>query len=286
MATGVYSGISSVARKVKKLYFGVDGIAKQVKKGYVGVDGVAKLFYTSSVEALPYRYDMKGAGPYATVVGPMDITTFVRYGSDVSMAQNFVSTDQVAASKNFIYSYLDNGDTMAGRDASTGATIGTHAMAGNVWRYPAGTSEYIGFVDSQYSNDHIVKLYDPPTFSYVKSFGAQWRDYTDPKGGYHTTMFIVEDDNDQCYEYEMNGTVIRTISKKSGRYYYVDGDYTSRLKRLDGANGNLLMWKNDNVAVNKRWGVLNYDTLAAITRLRSYPAYKDYPYGAYIHMKP
>ena len=79
MATGVYSGISSVARKVKKLYFGSAGIAKQVKKGYIGVDGVAKLFYTSSVESLPYRVDLKGsAAPYEAEAGPMDINTFVR----------------------------------------------------------------------------------------------------------------------------------------------------------------------------------------------------------------
>lgn len=286
MATGVYSGISSVARKVKKLYFGSAGIAKQVKKGYIGVNGIAHLFYTSSVEAGPYRYDMKGSsGPYTTVLGPMDLTTFIRYGSDVSMANGFLDTDHVGASKNFIYAYSASG-VIAGRDAQTGATIGTFETAGNVWRNIAGTSEYIGFVNSRYSNDYVVRLFDPPTFSQVKSFGAYWRDYTHVQGGYHYTMFIKEHDNDYLYEYDMSGTITRTLHTSRGRYEYFDGDYVNKLKRLDGANGNLLMWKNDNVAVNKRWGVLNYDTLAAITRLTSYPAYKDYPYGAYIHMKP
>lgn len=47
MAKGIYVGVESKARKVKKFYIGVDGKARKVKKGYIGVNGVAKLFYSA-----------------------------------------------------------------------------------------------------------------------------------------------------------------------------------------------------------------------------------------------
>ena len=45
MAKGGYIGVSSTARRIKKIYIGQDGKAKKVKKAYIGVNGVAKLFY-------------------------------------------------------------------------------------------------------------------------------------------------------------------------------------------------------------------------------------------------
>lgn len=47
MAKGIYVGVESVARKVKKAYVGVDDVARKVKKGYIGVNGIARLFYSS-----------------------------------------------------------------------------------------------------------------------------------------------------------------------------------------------------------------------------------------------
>lgn len=46
MAKGIYLGIESISRKVKKMYLGIEGVARKVKKGYVGVNGLARLFFT------------------------------------------------------------------------------------------------------------------------------------------------------------------------------------------------------------------------------------------------
>lgn len=46
MAKGGYIGVSSKAKKIKKIYIGVGGVAKKVKKAYIGVGGKAKLFYS------------------------------------------------------------------------------------------------------------------------------------------------------------------------------------------------------------------------------------------------
>lgn len=46
MAKGIYLGIDSLSRKVKKMYLGIEGVARKVKKGYVGVNGIARLFFT------------------------------------------------------------------------------------------------------------------------------------------------------------------------------------------------------------------------------------------------
>lgn len=46
MAKGIYLGIDSLSRKVKKMYVGVNGLARKIKKGYVGVNGLARLFFS------------------------------------------------------------------------------------------------------------------------------------------------------------------------------------------------------------------------------------------------
>ncbi len=50
MARGCYVGVSSKARKVKKIYIGVDGVARKVKRAYVGdANGVARLWWNGGV---------------------------------------------------------------------------------------------------------------------------------------------------------------------------------------------------------------------------------------------
>ncbi len=52
MAKGMYIGVSSKARKVKKIYIGVSGKARKVKKVYIGVSGKARLCWSGST---PYN---------------------------------------------------------------------------------------------------------------------------------------------------------------------------------------------------------------------------------------
>lgn len=51
MAKGIYLGIDSLSRKVKKMYVGVNGLARKIKKGYVGVNGLARLFFSGGKPA-------------------------------------------------------------------------------------------------------------------------------------------------------------------------------------------------------------------------------------------
>ena len=60
MAKGIYLGIDSLSRKVKKMYLGIEGVARKVKKGYIGVNGIARLFFAGGghlcmVEGQPFK---------------------------------------------------------------------------------------------------------------------------------------------------------------------------------------------------------------------------------------
>lgn len=46
MATGQYTGVGGVARKVKNDYIGIANVARKVKNGYIGVGGVARKFFS------------------------------------------------------------------------------------------------------------------------------------------------------------------------------------------------------------------------------------------------
>ena len=56
MAKGIYLGIESISRKVKKMFVGVEGVARKVKKGYVGVNGLARLFFSGKYKVVRYGY--------------------------------------------------------------------------------------------------------------------------------------------------------------------------------------------------------------------------------------
>lgn len=55
MATALFLGVESKAKKVKNIYIGVDGKAKKVKKAWIGdANGKAKLFYSSELTQPTY----------------------------------------------------------------------------------------------------------------------------------------------------------------------------------------------------------------------------------------
>lgn len=60
--SGMWVGVSNVARKVKNIYVGVDGKARKVKAAWVGVGGVARLIYQSIINlpATSSRYNTSG----------------------------------------------------------------------------------------------------------------------------------------------------------------------------------------------------------------------------------
>lgn len=291
MATGVYSGISSVARKVKKLYFGSAGIAKQVKKGYIGVNGLARLFYSGrAVEALPYRFDGDfntasegGSGYSPVIIGPMNPNTFVRYGADVRLSQQ-ISDIQPAVTREHIVVRLGRKITdyqnAATFDPQNGArinykTFGTAESA----RSSAGCSNFAVFeqLGSNYAGDILNTVLDPVTLTtenrFRTTYNARWF------GGHDNTVFCYEafqDDDAGGSEYDpASGAYIRDI-------FGIGGIYSREIHTLDGTGGVLYIFGG-----NSAWGTVNYSTLSFISKIPTsyYPLYKGYYYGRYSSFK-
>lgn len=81
MAKVSYVGVSSKARKVKKLYVGIGGKARKVKKAYIGVGGKARIFFSANSpgvgRALVFTgHNVYGYGKWSLV----DINTLTRIG--------------------------------------------------------------------------------------------------------------------------------------------------------------------------------------------------------------
>jgi len=71
MAKSAYIGVSSKAKKVKKMYIGVGGVAKKVKKAYIGdANGKARLCYSGGYE---YNKGFVFVGSYGDQIRVGDI---------------------------------------------------------------------------------------------------------------------------------------------------------------------------------------------------------------------
>lgn len=74
MAKGIYLGIDSLSRKVKKMYLGIEGIARKVKKGYIGINGIARLFFAGGGskpvwQGYAQQFDQRLRSRAASIVG-------------------------------------------------------------------------------------------------------------------------------------------------------------------------------------------------------------------------
>lgn len=50
MAKGIYFGVNSLAKKIKKMYIGVNSTAREIKHAYIGIDNIARDFFSSEDE--------------------------------------------------------------------------------------------------------------------------------------------------------------------------------------------------------------------------------------------
>lgn len=286
MATGVYSGISSVARKVKKLYFGSAGIAKQVKKGYIGVNGLARLFYSGRlVDAGPHRFDSnyKREYGYNGIIGPMDETTFARYGEDVTLSAPLSSYLAPAMTREYVAqstgeAYYSRQD-VAVFDPSNGSMLNHLTKSPyDTKRVFAGTQDYIvtdGW-GSNYLGEKFNNVFDPISLSILRRFNVRYN--ADWKGGYNNNAFCYDahqDDSANGGEYDLNtGTKTRTIS-------YIGGNYIQHFREFDGLDGKLF------VGSGTFTGIVDYSSLAYILSLGTNPpAYSGYSYRYFACFKP
>ena len=84
MGKNTLIGVSSAAKKVRKIYVGVSNTAHKVKKGYIGIDGVARLFYTGD-PVLIYESQEAGSKSLSLSAGTYEITLIGGGGGGVAL---------------------------------------------------------------------------------------------------------------------------------------------------------------------------------------------------------
>jgi hypothetical protein len=129
MAKGIYIGVNSVARKVKKIYIGIGGTARKVRKAYVGVGGVARLIFSGTPE--------KVANPTPISVPKLGLR--VAYTGNYVVMANGVNNSGYPLRPVEVYdttlTKVTAADINSDRDGMAGATIGGYAcFVGGTWR--------------------------------------------------------------------------------------------------------------------------------------------------------
>lgn len=122
-----YVGVSSTARKVKKMYVGVNGVARKVKKLYVGVNGIARKVFggeltyvgtTTDAPGLHIGYAATNNGERVIFAGGKSGSTYydnvVTYDSSLTKATPATLRNKAeypAAAHNASYSLFGGGYT-------------------------------------------------------------------------------------------------------------------------------------------------------------------------------
>ncbi len=164
MAKVLYTGISSKARKVRKLFIGIDGKARKVKKAYIGVGNKARLFFSSGVQAGLYMFrnrskimnmvDKNSYGFLSTITLP---ATVYFYGSDYPNAYAADGT----------LGFLDTTRKILTVDPVTGALMVNSGVtfSANMLSSIAGSSYGILKVKTNGYRNFTYDVLDPHTFS-------------------------------------------------------------------------------------------------------------------------
>lgn len=98
MAKGIYLGIESISRKVKKMFVGVEGVARKVKKGYVGVNGLARLFFSGKGN-LSYYGQLADVPSYLVINQEKNGVRFGDNGVTVGINKVFAYSSDLALSE-------------------------------------------------------------------------------------------------------------------------------------------------------------------------------------------
>lgn len=115
MAKGIYVGVSSIAKKIKKAYFGVNNVAKKIKKIYIGVGGVAKLSYNA--ESLPESNIMLYGGNKIFYLNnnknySLSSSMITQYSNGSSaITETIYSSNRVSPKGNYFYSNYYSSNT-------------------------------------------------------------------------------------------------------------------------------------------------------------------------------
>ena len=129
MASRIYTGVSSKAKKVKSIYIGVDGKARSVKAVYIGVNGKARLCwkrdglykYTGNIVDLSVgRYHLA-----ATTVG-----NYALFGGGVSDYNNNYTYHSTVDAYDTSLTRTTATSLSKGRDALAATTVGNYALFG------------------------------------------------------------------------------------------------------------------------------------------------------------
>lgn len=131
MAKGMYLGVNSKARKVKKMYTGVNGKARKVKKGYIGVGGKARPFFTGG--ELEYYGSIKTYGWIYDGMGVSSSDHHIIFIGGYNSGQ-YARSDGIAFDTNLIIRFVNAptyiADTAGGRIGDYNLFAGGYKLMG------------------------------------------------------------------------------------------------------------------------------------------------------------
>lgn len=249
MAKVSYVGISSKARKVKKLYVGVGGKARKVKKAYIGVGGKARLFFSSGVQPGLYFNNNR-----TDVLSRLDKNNFAKLSSVTLPTKVYYYTTDVPEiyASDGTFGYVNTSRKIISIDPVTGAVISDSGITAgtNKLSAVAGSSYGVLQVKTNQYRKFIYDVIDPHTFSTKASItGAltgRYDEYVDIRGTgagdyFHTVREYEDSDGDTyvCY-YRSCMSTGAIVFDSNDQYAWISGTHTddgSYLYIKNGGNG-------------------------------------------------
>ena len=147
MAKGIYIGVSSKARKVKRLYVGVGSKARKVKKMYIGVGGKARLCYSAELEfaGTPTSLSIERYGAQAATVG--NYALFAGGIGSIPVSDSLTSINCASTVDAYNASLTKSTPTAlsTARYGHAAAAIGSRALFAGGATKSVGTISYDGF---------------------------------------------------------------------------------------------------------------------------------------------
>lgn len=226
MAKGIYAGIDSLSRKVKKMYIGIEGVARKVKKAYIGVNGIARLFFAG------------GAPVYAGETTPLPVKAARLAGASVGKFALFAGgtrgTSLSGTSNNQVTAYDDaqvqsipdhlNGDAVE----LAGCSLFNHAIF-------AGGESNRKHVDAYDKN--LSKISPAEELEYGRGYmpTANVGDYAVFGPGFCTVSSYVTRDITEAYDDDLVHHACPSVSSNASDSRYITGAANRNYAIFSGA---------------------------------------------------
>lgn len=223
-------GVSSKARKVKKLYIGVGDKARKIKKAYIGVNGKARLFYKSESARKGYAYGGFTKTGFEGIIQIQCSTNTI-----TNVAKSAYAYHEFASACDQLYATVQNGSTMTGvrLDPVTFSQIATtewNFTTEGYLKIGGGTADKL-FTGGAHgsANYRKTKRLDPLTMAVVSTHTFTVPNIVDSvnvtgvTGGSDAEVFIMDEASfGKTHLYDQNTFAY----KRTANYYSSGGNYT------------------------------------------------------------